>query len=82
MYDLYGVVYHQGQLNGGHYRSACRLTNGEWWSFNDESRHLLNGDGNPQPKNRVVSPFAYVLFYKKRFLDTETPPLMWETWNE
>lgn len=80
VYDLYAVVYHQGGLKGGHYYNSCRVTstNGanateEWHIFNDANRHQINTD-------RIVTPYAYVLFYKKRFHDNEPLPRDWTSW--
>jgi ubiquitin C-terminal hydrolase len=76
MYDLYAVIYHQGQLNGGHYYASCKVNSSEWYTFNDEKQH-------PLPADRIVTPFAYVLFYKKRNDENESqnsPPL-WNTWQ-
>lgn len=73
VYDLYSVVYHQGGLKGGHYYSACKVGKEGWHIFNDEDRHSVQED-------RIVTPFAYVLFYKKRFSNGESPPRDWINW--
>jgi ubiquitin C-terminal hydrolase len=77
VYDLYAVIYHQGQLNGGHYYASCKVNaaHGQWYNFNDDKQHLLDTD-------RIVSPFAYVLFYKKRLNEstTEKKPPGWNQW--
>lgn len=84
VYDLYACIYHQGQLNGGHYYAACKASaptvfgettirapeTNNWYILNDENVHSIEPD-------RVVTPFAYVLFYKKRFNDNEQKPPMW-----
>ena len=77
VYDLYGVVYHQGQMNGGHYLAACKIKMQDWYAFNDEKQHPITPD-------RVVTPFAYVLFYRKRIsgINGEFVPPLWNTWNE
>jgi ubiquitin C-terminal hydrolase len=75
IYDLYGVIYHQGQLNGGHYYASCKVLaceENQWHVFNDVSQHVLNPE-------RIVTPFAYVLFYKKRFNADEKMPFEWES---
>lgn len=38
VYDLYGVVYHGGTLNFGHYTAKCfNEATGKWHSYNDSS---------------------------------------------
>jgi ubiquitin C-terminal hydrolase len=44
----------------------------QWHVFNDVSQHVLNPE-------RIVTPFAYVLFYKKRFNADEKMPFEWES---
>lgn len=73
VYDLYAVVYHQGNLNGGHYYMSCKVGNDGWHVFNDENRHQINLE-------RVVTPFAYILFYKKRYVQGEPLPRDWIQW--
>jgi ubiquitin C-terminal hydrolase len=73
VYDLYAVVYHQGQLNGGHYYVSCKVDKDEWWIFNDHENRQVQ-------KERVVSQFAYILFYKKRFGNGESLPPKWDAW--
>lgn len=37
VYDLYGVIIHQGSLNRGHYYSYCKNSHNEkWYLFDDE----------------------------------------------
>uniref|UniRef100_A0A6B2L134 ubiquitinyl hydrolase 1 n=1 Tax=Arcella intermedia TaxID=1963864 RepID=A0A6B2L134_9EUKA len=60
IYDLYAVSNHSGSLGGGHY-TACALNPhlNKWYYFNDSSVLECSEDD-------VVSPEAYVLFYKRR----------------
>jgi len=64
-YDLYAVSEHSGGLGGGHYTAVARNmedlpdASGEWFAFND------SGVSRSDPR-RVVTPRAYVLFYKRR----------------
>lgn len=74
VYDLYAAIYHRGQLNGGHYYVSCKINSDEWWLFNDENCHQLNSE-------RVVNPYAYVLFYKRRIAADESKPTFWNKWN-
>ena len=58
VYDLYGVSNHSGVLSGGHY--TCNvLRNGAWWSISD-------GDVRKIPRENVINPNAYCLFFRKK----------------
>jgi len=60
LYDLYGVVHHQGALSGGHY--VCSLKSefdGQWRLFNDGQIYDIHA-------RDVVDPSAYILFYIRR----------------
>jgi ubiquitin C-terminal hydrolase len=35
LYDLIGIVYHDGSLSSGHYTAACLNSTGGWFEFND-----------------------------------------------
>ena len=59
-YDLYGLVQHFGSLNGGHYTAICKKDE-TWITFNDSQ---LDYTKNPVTKN------AYILFYKRKDLET------------
>lgn len=59
IYDLYGVVNHIGGPMGGHYFAYCRNADDTWYNYNDSSVSKI-GTGS------IVSPMAYMLFYKKR----------------
>ena len=65
VYDLYAVSEHSGGLGGGHYTAVARNTEGlegapsGWYAFNDSSAGKTTAE-------RVVSPRAYVLFYRRR----------------
>lgn len=59
VYDLYAVVNHTGGPMGGHYFSFCKNRNGKWFNFNDSHVSQMSDNG-------VVTPMAYMLFYKKR----------------
>lgn len=37
LYDLYGVCFHSGTMEYGHYRAYCKhFITGEWYEFDDE----------------------------------------------
>ena len=60
-YDLYAVSNHYGSLNGGHYTAYGynSLVN-KWYEFNDSSV------GSVSNIDEIVSPGAYLLFYRRR----------------
>jgi hypothetical protein len=58
IYDLYGVVNHQGVLGGGHYYAFVKA-NGMWLCFNDDQVTATS-------EASVVSQNAYILFYQRR----------------
>lgn len=58
MYNLISVIEHSGTLQGGHYISKCKVTDGVGWKqFNDASVNTI-------PEKEVVTTNAYVLVYK------------------
>jgi ubiquitin C-terminal hydrolase len=59
IYDLYGVCFHFGNPDGGHYTSTVKTDN-EWVHYNDQ--HIQTVDN----LQNVVSRQAYCLFYQKR----------------
>lgn len=60
VYDLYGVVNHIGTPNEGHYYAHIKSeSDGRWFRVNDNECSEL-------PRERVVTPDAYVLFYRRR----------------
>lgn len=60
VYDLYAISNHYGSMGGGHYTAYCKNVNGNWYDFNDSSVSEVR---NP---SSVITPAAYVLFYKRR----------------
>jgi ubiquitin carboxyl-terminal hydrolase 8 len=59
-YELYGVCNHMGGVLGGHYTSFVKNSNGKWYSFNDTIVSEV------ETIESIVSPKAYVLFYRKK----------------
>ena len=59
IYDLYGIINHSGSLMGGHYWSFIKNTNDKWYVFNDTIVKEIE-------VNKLVSPNAYCLLYKKK----------------
>jgi ubiquitin carboxyl-terminal hydrolase 8 len=58
VYNLIGVSNHTGGLGGGHYYSYCKGENGTWYEFNDTNVSKIS-------RENIITPNAYVLFYKK-----------------
>ena len=60
LYDLYGVVHHQGALSGGHYVASLKSElDGQWRLFNDAQIYDIHS-------RDVVDASAYILFYIRR----------------
>ena len=59
IYDLYAVVNHIGNVNGGHYFSFCKNGNKNWLLYNDSK--VLEC-----PLDKIKSNMSYILMYKKR----------------
>lgn len=62
VYDLFAVANHFGSINFGHYTAYAKnyFTN-KWYDFDDSHVSYKNEDD-------IVSPSAYVLFYKRQNL--------------
>ena len=72
LYDLYAVSNHSGGLGGGHYTACCKnMIDMKWYSFNDSSHGELT-----DVKRRVVTPSAYLLFYRRRGMDVCDSPMV------
>ena len=66
LYDLYGVVNHSGTLNFGHYTAKCfNVAENKWYTYNDSMVSQIKTMFS-DIREEVVTPAAYVLFYKKR----------------
>ena len=62
-YDLFAVANHYGSLSFGHYTAFCKNSvNEKWYEFNDSSVCEI------KDLSKIVSPHAYVLFYKQKGL--------------
>ncbi len=73
IYDLYGVVHHQGALSGGHYVASLKSElDRKWRLFNDAQIYELNS-------RDVVDPSAYILFYVRRDVKGATLEDFWDT---
>ena len=61
IYDLYGVVEHFGGLQYGHYIAKCKNFE-HWYKYNDSHVSEIS-------EKDIVTPNAYLLFYKKLILE-------------
>jgi ubiquitin C-terminal hydrolase len=59
-YDLFGVCNHMGNVKGGHYTAFVKNTVNEWYHYNDTVVEQVTDF------QRIVSPAAYCLFYRKK----------------
>ena len=58
IYDLYGVVIHNGSLNGGHYYTHVKNFSNKWTCYNDHRCYTVD-----EPED-VITKDAYILFYR------------------
>ena len=73
LYDLYGVVHHQGALSGGHYVASLKSeTDGQWRLFNDAQVYEIHS-------RDVVDSSAYILFYIRRDVKNLNLSDFWDT---
>lgn len=73
LYDLYGVVHHQGALNGGHYVASLKSElDGQWRLYNDAQIYEIHS-------RDVVDSSAYILFYIRRDVKDMKLSDFWET---
>lgn len=73
LYDLYGVVHHQGALSGGHYVASLKSDiDGQWRLFNDSTIYEIHS-------RDVVDSTAYILFYIRRDVKGANLSEFWDT---
>jgi ubiquitin carboxyl-terminal hydrolase 6/32 len=73
LYDLYGVVHHQGALSGGHYVASLKSElDGQWRLFNDAQVYEIHNKD-------VVDSSAYILFYIRRDVANAKLSDFWNT---
>lgn len=60
VYDLYGICNHMGGTRGGHYTAYVKNANNKWYLYNDTVVNEI------QNLNKLKSPYAYCLFYRKK----------------
>jgi len=72
LYDLYGVVHHQGALSTGHYVASLKSDiDGQWRLFNDAQVYEIHS-------RDVVDSSAYILFYMRRDVANQTLSDFWD----
>uniref|UniRef100_A0A448ZNE9 ubiquitinyl hydrolase 1 n=1 Tax=Pseudo-nitzschia multistriata TaxID=183589 RepID=A0A448ZNE9_9STRA len=72
LYDLYGVVHHQGALSGGHYVASLKSDlDGQWRLFNDAQVYEIHS-------RDVVDSSAYILFYIRRDVASQKLSDFWD----
>ena len=59
-YDLFGVCNHGGDVLGGHYTAYVKNANNKWYYYNDTIVSEVSRI------ETIVSPKAYLLFYRKK----------------
>ena len=76
LYDLYGVVHHQGALSGGHYVASLKSElDGQWRLINDAQIFEIHA-------RDVVDSSAYILFYIRRDASKKRLEDFWDTRGE
>lgn len=58
-YELYSVINHFGNTNGGHYNAYCKKYNGEWCIYDDDDVKCIS-------LKYIISNNAYILFYRMK----------------
>ena len=72
LYDLYGVVHHQGALSAGHYVASLKSdVDGQWRLFNDAQVYEIHS-------RDVVDSSAYLLFYIRRDVQGQKLSDIWD----
>ena len=76
LYDLYGVIHHQGALSGGHYVASLKSElDGQWRLFNDAQIYEIHS-------RDVVDASAYILFYIRRDVVNSKLADLWDVRKE
>ena len=67
-YELYAICNHIGNIFMGHYTAFVKNASNEWIHYNDQSVTKITDDSdtNTTIKNKIVTPMAYCLFYRKK----------------
>ncbi|CAF0904671.1 unnamed protein product [Didymodactylos carnosus] len=63
VYDLFAVCNHRGHMSGGHYTAYCKNPcTDKWYCYDDHLCYEISED-------KVCTPDAYILFYRRRNAD-------------
>jgi ubiquitin carboxyl-terminal hydrolase 8 len=63
IYTLYAVNYHSGDTKSGHYWSACKNLDNNWYLYNDANISKFHD-------TKVLTKDAYMLFYYRKYVKT------------
>jgi hypothetical protein len=72
IYDLYAVCNHYGSRSWGHYTAFARQWGDKGW-IDRQWYHFDDSDWEAVSESAVLSKDAYMLFYRLRDLDDDTP---------
>jgi len=62
IYDCYAINYHTGNIDGGHYYSAVKNLDGNWYNANDGNMSRYNDT------SQLVNNDAYTIFYTRKMI--------------
>ena len=65
IYNCYAINYHTGDSDGGHYWSACKNLNGQWYKFNDSNVSKVT-----DTEMSTLSQNAYIMFFSRKMITT------------
>lgn len=68
IYDCYAINYHSGNnCESGHYYSACKNLDGNWYNFNDGNVYRYHGNSTSLSQ-QLVTADVYNIFFSRRFI--------------
>ena len=59
-YELFGIIFHKGKINFGHYFTYIKIDERDWYEFNDSKVTYIGREIN------TTSSSVYALFYQKK----------------
>ena len=59
-YELFGIIFHKGKINFGHYFTYIKIDERDWYEFNDSKVIYIGREIN------TTSSSVYALFYQKK----------------
>jgi len=71
IYDCYAINYHNGNINNGHYWSACKNLDKNWYCFNDANVSKYSN----QPsllETQLITKDCYILFYQRKMIHSKS----------